>query len=181
MKYITIATDISFSAKYKIATWAVYIRYDGGAIKEVGEFKTKPKNTVVAETYALANALAIAKKNIPTFSQSRIIIHNEIEHVIRPMKTKSGLDRVKDAERTQAIRNTILPVLNEALSYDRRKIKAHYEEWRTSDNPAKYAMNRWCDEASRNLMRELRSIAIAERRRVVEENHLANLAKKLAL
>lgn len=181
MRYITIATDISHSAKYGITTWAAYIRYDGGAIKEAGQFKNKPRNTTVAETYALANALAIAKKNIPTFSQSRIIIYNEIEHVIRPMKTRSGLDRAKDSERTEAIRTAILPVLNEALSYDRRKIKAHYSGWRTSSNPAKYAMNRWCDEASRDLMRRLRDQEKAKRRKMIEENTLANLDKKLAL
>lgn len=156
MKYITIATDISCDHNYKITTWACYIRHEGGAIKHVAEFKEFYKNTDIAETYALLNALAIAKKNIPSWGDSKIIIHNEIEHVLDPITTKAGNVKKRDAYRTEQIRTIALPILEEALDWERRKIKAHYNDWKNSDNPKKYALNRWCDQESRKLMRDIK-------------------------
>lgn len=156
MKYVTIATDISNSQRHKISTWACYIRHSGGVIKRTGQFKEFKPITAHAETYALINALTIAKENIPDWEQSKIIIHNEIEHVLTPITTKAGNVRLKDAARVEAIRRIALPILSTAYDWERRKIKAHYVDWEKSENPAKYAINRWCDEASRTLMRELR-------------------------
>lgn len=156
MNYVTIATDVSSCDRFKITTWACYIRYGGGTIKRTAQFKEYHNNTAKAETYALVNALTIAKKEIPNWSDSTVIIHNEIEHVLTPIKTKAGNVRSRDAERTEAIRSIALPILDEAASWERRKIKAHYRHWRTSDNPAKYAINRWCDQTSRAKMKSIR-------------------------
>lgn len=156
MNYITIATDVSSDNKYKITTWACYIRYGGGTIKRTAQFKQHYDNTAKAETYALINALTIAQKEIPNWSESNVIIHNEIEHVLTPILTKAGNVRLRDAERTQAIREIALPILQETASWERRKIKAHYRYWKTSDNPAKYAINRWCDQTCRAKMKEIR-------------------------
>lgn len=156
MKYVTIATDVSSDHVYKVTTWACYIRYDGGVIKQVGEFKQYYKNTAHAETYALINALTIARKQIADWDESKIIIHNEVEYVLDPIKTKAGNVRRRDEDRAQAIRSIAMPILSQALDWERRKIKAHYRNWRESDNPAKYAINRWCDAESRKAMQEIR-------------------------
>lgn len=158
MKYITIATDISSDPHSKTTTWACYIRYSGGLIKQSGEFKTYYKNTALAETHALINALTIAYKNIPEWSKSKIVIYNEIEYVLDPVKTKAGNIKKRDIERSEAILNIAMPILGKASNWERRKIKAHFTHWRTSDNPAKYAINRWCDEESRRLVREIRRL-----------------------
>jgi ribonuclease HI len=154
-KYITIATDISCDPDYKITTWACYIRHDGGAIKHSGRFKNYPKTTMIAETYALINAITIASK-LPDWSDSRIIIHNEIACVLDPIKTKNGMISLADQKRAKAILTLALPLLDTAQSWERRKIKAHFKGWKKSDNPRKYAINRWCDTESRRLMREIR-------------------------
>jgi ribonuclease HI len=154
--YVTIATDVSCDHKHKISVWACYIRYGGGTIKLTGQFKKYYKNTAKAETYALINALTIAHKQIPNWKDSKIVIHNEVEHVLTPIKTKAGNIRLKDVERSGAILSIALPILDETVSWDRRKIKAHYRHWKKSDNPAKYAINRWCDETSRAKMQEIR-------------------------
>lgn len=159
MKYITIATDISCDNKYKITTWACYIRHDGGAIKHVQQFKKYYKNTALAETLALVNALTIARQEIPNWENSKIIIHNEIECVLTPSITRAGNVRMHDRERTDIINSLAMPILGEAGGWDRRKIKAHYAGWETSDNPAKYAMNRWCDYSSRRLLKSIRAEA----------------------
>lgn len=156
MKYITIASDVSCSAEYQISTWACYIRYDGGVIKEVGEFKQYYHNTAVAETYALINALTIAKNNIPDWSESKIIIHNEVEHVLDPVKTRAGNIKKRDLDRAEKIQLIAIPILKQALEWERRKIKAHYKDWQQSSNPRKYAINRWCDQESRKLMKSIR-------------------------
>lgn len=156
MQYITIATDISCDPIHKISTWACYIKYDGGVIKQVHEFKNYQEKTIYAETYALINALTIAYKTIKSWSSSKIIIHNEIERVLTPLKTKYGNLKQKELDRSQYITDIALPLLNKARSWDRRKITAHYKDWKTSDNPAKYAINRWCDIESRRLLREIR-------------------------
>lgn len=155
-KYITIATDISNDSKYKISTWACYIRYDGGVIKRVEQFKEYHKHTGDAETYALINALSIAYLTIPDFNLSKIVIHNEIEHVLTPIRTKAGNIKKQDEVRAKAILDIGLPLLDKSAGWDRRKIKAHYSAWQTSDNPAKYAINRWCDMESRRLLKEIR-------------------------
>lgn len=156
MKYVTIASDISSDTKSKTTTWACYIRYDGGVIKQSGEFKQYYKNTALAETYALINALTIARNNIPDWNESKVIIHNEIEHVLSPVLTKAGNVTRRDQDRTDQIRNIALPILSEALEWERRKIKAHKKDWQHSDNPKKYAINRWCDQESRRLMKTIR-------------------------
>lgn len=156
-KYITIATDISQDSRYKIVTWACYIRYDGGVIKRVEQFKDYHKHTGNAETYALINALSIAYLSISDWHLSKIVIHNEIEKVLTPIRTKAGNIKKQDEVRSRAILDIGLPLLDKSAGWDRRKIKAHYSAWQTSDNPAKYAINRWCDMESRRLLKEIRS------------------------
>lgn len=163
MKYITIATDISSDPHSKTTTWACYIRYSGGLIKHSEEFKSYYKNTALAETHALINALTIAHKNIPDWSNSKVIIYNEIEYVLDPITTKAGNIRRRDLERFTSISDIAMPILNAAANWERRKIKAHYGKWRTSDNPAKYAINRWCDEESRRLVRTIRRMKKANK------------------
>lgn len=161
-KYITIATDISADNTYDVWTWAIYIRWGGGVIKRVGQFKQSPKSTLEAETMALCNALVIAYSQVPYFEMSRVVIHNEIEVVLTPntseKKSRYGRKTKKeaDANRTKAISDIAIPLLERAQSWELRKIKAHYKHWKTSDNPAKYAINRWCDYESRRLMKALR-------------------------
>lgn len=157
MKYITIATDISCDPKHKISTWACYIRHNGGVIKQVHQFKEYQSNTIFAETYALINALTIAHHNIPDWNDSRIIIHNEIERVLTPLRTKNGQLKRSETNRSEVIMSIALPLLDQTASWERRKIKAHYKDWETSDNPAKYAINRWCDIESRKLLRTIRN------------------------
>lgn len=156
MKYITIATDISSCSKYKITTWACYIRHNGGAIKRVAQFKNYYNNSALAETHALINALVIAKREISDWDESKIIIYNEVEYALDPIKTKAGNIRKRDEERAEQITTIAIPILQQAVDYERRKIKAHFRDWEHSDNPKKYAINRWCDQKSRAELKRIR-------------------------
>lgn len=160
MKQVTIATDISCDPEAKITTWACYIKYGDEEIKRVGEFKEFHKNTAAAETYALVNALTIARKNIPDWSESDVKIYNEIEYVLEPVRTKAGNIREKDLDRSTAIKDIALPILREALSWEKEDVKAHYKNWESSGEE-KYILNRWCDQEAKNALKEKRKKVLA--------------------
>ncbi len=156
MKKVTIATDISCDPVHKISTWACYIRHDKGTIKETGQFKEFHKNTALAETYALVNALTIAKSNIADWSESEVIIYNEIEYALDPVRTKAGNIRLRDKDRSDAIQEIAIPILKEALSWEKEDVKAHYKDWQESGEE-KYIINRWCDKEARRVLKEIRN------------------------
>ena len=155
MKKVTIATDISCDPKYKITTWACYIRHNGGEIKQTGEFKEFHANTALAETYALVNALTIAINNIPDWSESDVTIYNEIEYVLDPVRTKAGNIRPKDKDRSAAIQEIAIPILLQAMAWKKEDVKAHYKDWEESGEE-KYIINRWCDKEARKALQKIR-------------------------
>lgn len=154
-KYVTIATDASQSTTHDIATWACYIRTPRGTIKHSARFTLNHASTHMLETKALANALVLAERTV-NLSEHKIIIYNEVSHVLRPLKTKkAGLPRQKDAERTAIINEVMLPILQKAGSYELRDVKAHSPKGRREGAPKRFYMNRWCDLACRKLLRRL--------------------------
>ena len=156
MKQVTIATDISCDAVDEITTWACYIKHSKGIIKEVGEFKKFYKNTALAETYALINALTIAESNIPDWSKSDVTIYNEVEYALSPIRTKAGNIKLRDKDRSDAIQEIALPILEQAMRWEKKDVKAHYKDWEESGEE-KYIINRWCDKESRRALREIRN------------------------
>lgn len=156
MNQVTIATDISCDPEHQITTWACYIKHNEGTIKQVGEFKEFHKNTALAETYALINALTIAKNNIPDWSESEVTIYNEIEYVLDPVRTKAGNIRLRDKDRSDAIQEIAIPILKQALKWEKEDVKAHYKHWEESGEE-KYIINRWCDKESRRVLKEIRN------------------------
>lgn len=156
MKHVTIATDISCDPVEHITTWACYIKHDGGEIKRTGEFKEFYANTAAAETYALINALTIAKNSIPDWSESKVTIYNEIDYVLDPVRTKAGNIRLRDKDRSEAIERIAIPILKEALKWEKQDVKAHYRDWE-STGEEKYIINRWCDQEARRVLKEIRS------------------------
>ena len=155
MKRVTIATDISCDPEHKITTWACYIKHDSGVIKQAGEFKEFYANTALAETYALVNALTIAINNIPDWNESDVTIYNEIEYVLDPVRTKAGNIRQKDKDRSAAIQEIAIPILLQAMAWEKEDVKAHYKDWAGSGEE-KYIMNRWCDKKARKALQEIR-------------------------
>lgn len=157
---VSIATDISCDPEHKITTWACYIKHDQGVIKHIGEFKEFEKNTAAAETYALVNALTIARNNIPDWSESEVKIYNEIEYVLEPIRSKAGNIRERDMNRSLAIKEIALPILQQTLSWEKEDVKAHYRYWEESGEE-KYVINRWCDYEARKALRKIRKKVLA--------------------
>lgn len=155
MKKVTIATDISCDPEAEITTWACYIKHERGEIKRAGKFKDFHKNTAAAETYALVNALTIAKNNIPDWGKSEVTIYNEIDYVLDPVRTKAGNIRLRDKERSDAIQEIAIPILKEALMWRKEDVKAHYRHWEETGEE-KYVVNRWCDQEARKTLKEIR-------------------------
>lgn len=154
MKQVIIATDISCDPEAEITTWACYIKHERGEIKRAGKFKDFYKNTAAAETYALVNALTIARNNIPYWRESDVTIYNEIEYALNPVRTKAGNIRLRDTDRSNAIQNIAIPILEETLKWKKEHVKGHYNgEEKGSE---KYVINRWCDKSCRDLLRQIR-------------------------
>lgn len=154
VKYVTIATDASTSNKYCISAWACYIRNPRGVIKHAARFNEWSDNTAWLETKALANALVVADQNI-NLAEHKIVIYNEVGHVLKPLKTKkAGLPRLKDAERTAIINDVMMPILDKAISWELRDVKAHSKEYKKDSAPKKYILNRWCDLNCRQVLRQ---------------------------
>lgn len=156
MSKVTIATDISCDPEAEITTWACYIKHDEGEIKQTGEFKEFYKNTAAAETYALVNALTIAKNNIPDWNESEVTIYNEIDYVLEPIRSQAGNIRLRDKDRSDAIQEIAIPILKEALKWEKKDVKAHYRYWKESGEE-KYIINRWCDKESKRALKEIRN------------------------
>lgn len=152
-KYITLATDISIDSGDKVATWAAYIRYDGGAIKKSGVFKEYPPNTFQAESLALINALVIINNSISDLHDYRLIVHSEVFNPLKPIRNKNGAIKEHDKRRSDAIFSIAIPILNEFISWDIRKIKAHNRDVKPYEK-GKYYMNEWCDKKARKLLRD---------------------------
>lgn len=160
MSKVVIATDISCDPEYEITTWACYIKHSGGEIKKVGRLKEFCKNTAAAETYALVNALTIAKDSIPDWGESDVTIYNEIDYALEPVRTKAGNIKLKDKDRSNAIQEIALPILQEALNWQKEDVKAHYKDWETAGEE-KYIINRWCDKESRKELKKIRKKVLA--------------------
>lgn len=156
MKQVTIATDISCDPVHKITTWACYIKHSKGTIKQVGEFKKFYKNTILAETYALINALVIAENHVPDWGESEVTIYNEIEHALNPVRTKAGNIKLRDKDRSDAIQEIAIPILEQAARWEKQNVKAHYRHWKQSGEE-KYIINRWCDKESRRELKDIRN------------------------
>lgn len=155
MKQVTIATDISCDPEAEITTWACQIKHPRGEIKASKQFKEFHKNTAAAETYALINALTIAHNNIDDWGESNVTIYNEIEYVLDPVVSKAGNVRLRDIDRTTAIKKIAIPILLEAMAWEKEDVKAHYKNWEETGEE-KYILNRWCDQEARKLLREIR-------------------------
>jgi ribonuclease HI len=160
MNKVSIATDISCDPRHEISTWACYIRHDGGEIKKVGQFKEFHKNTAAAETYALVNALTIARENIQDWSNSEVTIYNEIEYALEPVRTRAGNIKERDKARSDAIQEIAIPILQEAFNWQKEDVKAHYRDWEATGED-KYIINRWCDQQSRRELKKIRKKVLA--------------------
>lgn len=160
MKNVSIATDISCDPEHEISTWACYIKHDGGEIKRTGVFKDFHKNTAAAETYALVNALTIARDEINDWGDSDVTIYNEIDYALTPVRTKAGNIRLRDKDRSNAIQEIAIPILQQASSWQKEDVKAHYSRWEESGEE-KYILNRWVDKESRRVLKETRKKVLA--------------------
>lgn len=160
MKKITIATDISCDPVHQITTWACYIKHSEGEIKRTGKFKEFHANTAAAETYALVNALTIARNSIPDWSESEVTIYNEIDYVLEPIKSPAGNIRQRDLDRSNAIQEIAIPILREALKWEKEDVKAHYRYWEETGEE-KYIINRWCDKEAKRALKDFRKKVLA--------------------
>jgi hypothetical protein len=153
-QYITMATDASISHVYSIATWACYIVTPIGVLQYAGRLKDDT-NVGIAETLAVANALAILNHNIPNLENYHLVAYSDCDGVITIPRTKTGAVRKRAIKKAEIITEYVNPITNKARSFSMKFVKAHTLKHGHRHPEAKYNMNNWCDIHSRRLLRQL--------------------------
>ncbi|HNU14053.1 MAG TPA: hypothetical protein PKI55_06290 [Chitinophagaceae bacterium] len=150
--FVTVNTDAGFSYKYRIGTYAYWIKGTGKHLHGSGVFKEQYKGPIRkgpydAEMKAIINALAVIKKTghppIIGFIFNRDNINAKSgkngdplqKHLYREIKWFR-----KDAERRLGIKNFMLLTSKQKIYADFRHVKAHNG---TSDKRS--YVNDWCD------------------------------------
>lgn len=167
-KYITIATDAGVWADHGISVWACYIVAPGGVLQLCQPFKEHIGESYIAETYALRNALHVVDRQFD-LAQYKVIVYGEVEVTLRAVTTKAGNVKKRDLERSYIV-DEMLAILAKSQGWEWRHVKAHTAPAKArkqngGDMPAKFKLNRWCDQACRalgkRLVREQRAAAKA--------------------
>ena len=148
---ITINTDASFHPEKKVGGYAFYIICDFFKITKSAKFKANPKNSLQAELWCIANAIAILLKQPDLPATPLIVINTDCLYGIERVKRKS-LD--EDGKTIFFL----LKKLKKATSNDSkciftkhefRHVKAH------NGAPDKRSwVNEWCDANAKIQMRE---------------------------
>lgn len=141
-KYLTINTDASFSPITKKSGYAFYVVCDSFKIKQSGKFKTTIKDSLMAETKCIGNALAttLGREDLPLVEY--IVINTDCIPAITKIKTSKEEYCIK-------IRNILhkLKVKTKCKSVNFKHVKAH-----SNVNDARSWVNEWCDkEAKKNM------------------------------
>lgn len=144
---ITINTDASFCSKTKAAAFAFYIVGTGIKITGSGVFKADVKNSEVAETMAIGNAIhALLAKDIKIDKVYYIIINTDCLTAINKLSTGKGLGTHKKVR----ILKEKLVKRYKPKRFEFRHVKAH-----NGAPDARSWVNDWCDrEAKRHMRKE---------------------------
>lgn len=156
MATITICSDASFSNKYKVATWACYIRTPLKTVKRSGVFKTPIDSSSKAEKLGMINALHIADKLVD-LNKYRLILYCDNLYALQKVKVKKT---PKSKYYHKAIATNkfydehIQPFLDKSISFEIRHVKGHLPESEWDKNSKRNYMNNQCDIMAHELLRK---------------------------
>jgi hypothetical protein len=155
----TLCSDASYSPKYKIATWAVYIRTPKQTIQTSGVFKdtikTKVTNSFWAESMGLANGLFIADKATDLTKQKLIVYCDNIQALTElPINVTPASKHYSYRKlRNSFYKKHIKAILEKTLKHETRHVKGHLKKEDWDKNSKRNFMNDWCDREAKRLLR----------------------------
>lgn len=152
---ITISTDASWSARYKVGAWACYIRTDEKLVKYGAVIKADCTNSSDAERIGIANALWITNR-IANIKDARIILYCDNKSAVKSNGVKNKNSKKRPAARTRLsfYQQNIERYFNQAKFVDIRHVRSHQPRTKRDNQLKRYFMNDWCDSHARSLLKE---------------------------
>ena len=147
---ITLFTDASYCSRTQIAAYAAWAKADGYTVRHAGVFKARVTDSSIAEAQALVNGLCFALARLRPGAPSKIIAQTDCLVAIHALtghfRKARAIKRYAPIVATYAER-----VSRPGLAVEFRHVSAH----KGTITP-RNAVNTWCDEACRTLLRQAR-------------------------
>lgn len=144
---ITLFTDASFCPTTRLASYAAWAKADGQVLRKSGMLKDLPENSTEAEIKAIINGLYFVLVEMRPPEGSWIIAQTDCKTAMDLF-----LGKVRSVPAWNGFTSVILPKLHQAkVKTDFRHVKAH-----KGNSSPKNAVNTWCDQEARRLMRAAR-------------------------
>lgn len=148
---ITLFTDASYCERTGIAAYAAWAKADGRTLRRAGVLKQPAPDSAMAETMALVNGIHLALAGMRPPPNSRIIAQTDCMTAIGALN--GGIRKARTIKRYAAV-----------VAAYRRRVEAaqvvvefrHVGGHKGTATP-RNAVNTWCDEECRRLLREARA------------------------
>ncbi|MDD2878768.1 MAG: hypothetical protein PHZ23_16240 [Acidiphilium sp.] len=159
MTLITLFTDASFCNTSKIAAYAIWAKTSGKTIRHSGLMKSKAPNSHMAETVALVNGIFVVCALMSPEPGSKIIAQSDCVAAINTLMGEHPLRRkASRAIFAPVIRSYREQVKRSGVIVEFRHVRGHQGAVTTRN-----AVNEWCDNECRRLLRAARAELRAER------------------
>lgn len=150
---ITLFTDAGFCPRTRLASWAMWAKADGVAIRRSGMFLERPIGSDVAELKAMANGISLVISIMRPAHGAKIIAQTDFIAIVSAM-TAPKIKRAKTRDRWQAAIDVVRDKLaRSGVTVEYRHVKGH-KGTKTPRN----AVNTECDKECRRLLKEARRI-----------------------
>ncbi len=143
MKYININADASYSDRFLIGGYGIYIRAENFKMKQSGVFKGNPKSSLESEMMAIQYAIILLIAQ-PTYNKnnSKVVIFTDckeaIKHILSP-KTELGI----------SVNKLFKKLSNKYGEAIIKHIEAH-----TQKQDIASTINEWCDTVAKKELRK---------------------------
>ncbi len=154
---ITLFTDASYCSRSRVAAYAAWAKADGRTVRHSGVLRQPVPNSAMAETMALVNGIHVAIAAMRPPAASRIIAQTDCLGAIQAL---SGLLR-----RAQVIRQyeAVVAAYRDKVAASGVVVEFRHVRGHKGTVTPRNAVNTWCDEECRRLMRAARTEVLSAR------------------
>lgn len=149
---ITLFTDASYCSRSRVGAYAAWAKADGRTVRHSGVLKQTVENSSLAETMALVNGICVALAAMRPPAASKIIAQTDCLTAIHAL---SGMLR-----KTRTIRQyeSIIVAYREKVAAAGIVVEFRHVAGHKGTATPRNAVNTWCDEECRRLMRAARAV-----------------------
>lgn len=148
---ITLFTDASFCNRSRIAAYAAWAKADGRTVRHSGVLKQPVANSSLAETMALVNGIYLSIAAMRPPAASKIIAQTDCVAAIEAL---SGMLRRSHTIQQYA---AVVAAYREKIAAAGISVEFRHVSGHKGTATPRNAVNTWCDNECRRLMRAARS------------------------